>query len=369
MRVVLADIARGAAPFFYYTPLAVTWATWYVFTARGWGNGYVYANLIYIVGVISLADMLIGPTEDGIYEPLSGPGIRARAWLYRVILVSALPLFAVMVYWSCRVYAAEDFTAVETIAWVLSTGLLTTLLAHDAAHELIHKTSRTLQTLGGILFGLALYGGAKVSHIRSHHVLVGTAEDPTTARLGQSLYAFLPGALGVNLLGCWRVQARVLGPRGISLLSLRNELMIWGLISLATLSFVFLSFGTSALLFFLAQSFVGASLLEMCNYAGHYGLVRHKLPDGRYEPVTLRHAWNCNFILNNLISLNVQRHPDHHKHGPRDYQLLRSFNQSPQLPQGYSALVFIVFIPMLWRKYMDPLVARANQVEEIRARG
>ncbi|MEO7790754.1 MAG: alkane 1-monooxygenase [Vicinamibacterales bacterium] len=359
------ECSRSLAPFFYYTPLAVTWYSWYLFTTHGWGNAYVWANLIYVVGVVSLADALLGPTEDGIYEPLTGPSIRARDWLYKAILVSAVPLFALMVWWSCRVYASEDFTPVETVAWVLSTGLLTTLLGHDAAHELIHKTNRTLQTLGGILFGLALYGGAKVSHIRSHHVLVGTRQDPTTARLGQSLYAFLPGALGVNLWGAWQVQRRVLTPRGISLLSLKNELMIWGLISVATLGCVFGLFGTATLAFFLAQSFVGASLLEMCNYAGHYGLVRRRLPDGRYEPVSLRHAWNCDYVLNNLISLNVQRHPDHHKHGPRDYQLLRHFDQSPQLPQGYSALVFIVFIPALWRRYMDPLVARANQVEDV----
>jgi alkane 1-monooxygenase len=363
MRLVLADIARSAAPFFYYTPLAVTWGTWLIFTTRGWGNGYVYANMIYLLIGVTLADMVIGPTEDGIYEPLSSPSIKARAWLYRTILVSAVPLFALMVYWSCRVYAAEDFTMVETAAWVLSTGMLTAVLAHNAAHELIHKTSKTLQVLGGVLFGLALYGGAKVSHIRSHHVLVATPEDPTTAKLGQSFYAFLPGALWVNLWGCWKVQARVLAPRGISLFNLRNELIIWGLVSLATLAVVYGSFGGATLLFFLAQSFVGMSLLEMSNYAGHYGLVRYGQPDGRYEPVSLRHAWNCNFILNNLITLNVQRHPDHHKHASRDYELLRSFDQSPQLPQGYTTLFYIVLIPALWRRYMDPLVARSNQVE------
>lgn len=364
MRVVLDDVARGAAPFFYYTPLAVTWGTWYLFTARGWGNGYVYANLIYVVGIVSLADQLIGPTEDGIYEPLSSPSIRARGWLYRAILVSAVPLFASMAYWSCRVYASEDFTGIETLAWLLSTGLLTTLLCHDAAHELIHKTSKALQVLGGILFGLALYGGAKVSHIRSHHALVATPEDPTTARLGQSFYAFLPGALWVNVWSCWRVQARVLALRGVSLFGFRNELVIWGLISLWTLAFVYLSFGGSTLVFFIGQCFVGASVLEVCNYAGHYGLVRHKLADGRYEPVSLRHAWNCNYILNNLISLNVQRHPDHHKHGARHYELLRNFDQSPQLPQGYSVMVVVALIPALWRLYMDPLVERANHAEE-----
>ena len=351
--------ARRLSPFFYYTPLMVAVTAWYLATANQWGHVFVYATLIYILGVISLLDILVGPTEEGIYEPLSTRELKARTWIYRGILISTIPIYAVMSYWGCYVYATHHLTVVEKIVWVFSMGILTTLFAHDAAHELIHKTDARLQMLGGVLFGLALYGGAKVSHIRSHHVLVATPDDATTARFGQSVYAFLPGALWVNTWTAWKIQQRVLAQRGAGLLSARNEMLFWTLISAAVLLFVYRVFGLETLCYYLGQCFIGASFLEMCNYAGHYGLERQQLSNGQYERVSLRHAWNCNFIFNNLISLNVQRHPDHHKHGPRDYQLLRSFGDSPQLPQGYTVLAFFVFIPPLWRWYMHPHLERA----------
>ena len=38
----------------------------------------------------------------------------------------------------------------------------------------------------------------------------------------------------------------------------------------------------------LGAALVGASLLEVVNYLEHYGLVRERLPNGRYE-----RRWRC----------------------------------------------------------------------------
>jgi len=346
--------ARKAAPLFFYAPLLVTVGTAFVWDRYGWGNTFVYANLLFVAGIITTLDLIVHPTTDGTYESLSSSDIESRAWLYQAIALSTVPLFAFVLWWGCRVYATHDFTLVEKIAWVSSLGILSTTLAHTPAHELIHKNHPVVQNLGGLLFSLALYGGAKVSHIRSHHVLVATPEDPTTAKRGQSLYAFLPGAIAINTVGAWKIQLRLLAQHRDRFFSVRNEMLLWTLISIAVLAGIYGLFGFGTVVFYLGQAFIGIATLETINYAEHYGLVRQRWPNRRYEGVSVRDSWNCDFIFNNLIALNAERHADHHKFAARDYQLLRSFAESPQLPQGYTLLFFVVLIPPLWRWYIHP---------------
>jgi alkane 1-monooxygenase len=354
MRGSTEVIRRHLSPFFFYTPLVVTVAAWYVATVNHWNNSFVYAALIYVFGVISLLDIAVGPTTEGTYEPLSTRELESRAWLYQAIALSCVPVFALSIWWGCYVYSTHDFTLIEKIAWALSLGVLTTIVAHTPAHELIHKNHPFVQAMGGCLFSLGLYGGAKVSHIRSHHVWVATPGDPTTAKRGQSLYGFLPGAIWVNTWGAWKIQMRLLAQHKSRFVSARNEMLVWTLISVAVLVLIYRAYGTETVIFYLGQCFVGIVTLEAINYAEHYGLERKRTVDGSYERVSLRHAWNCDFIFNNLIALNAERHADHHKHAARDYQLLRSFAESPQLPQGYTVLVFFVLIPPLWRWYIHP---------------
>ena len=65
--------------------------------------------------------------------------------------------------------------------------------------------------------------------------------------------------------------------------------------------------------------------LTQANYVEHYGLLRQKLPGGRYELPEPRHSWNTNHIYSNLVSFHLQRHSDHHANALRPYQALRDF--------------------------------------------
>ncbi|HAG46882.1 MAG TPA: alkane 1-monooxygenase, partial [Gammaproteobacteria bacterium] len=63
--------------------------------------------------------------------------------------------------------------------------------------------------------------------------------------------------------------------------------------------------------------------LTSANYIEHYGLLREKMSDGRYERQQPHHSWNSNHIMSNLILFHLQRHSDHHAHPTRSYQSLR----------------------------------------------
>jgi alkane 1-monooxygenase len=87
------------------------------------------------------------------------------------------------------------------------------------------------------------------------------------------------------------------------------------------------------------------------------------LENGRFERVTPAHSWNSNYLLTNLLLFHLQRHSDHHAYAKRRYQVLRHYEESPQLPGGYASMFVLALIPPLWKKVMNPRVEAYYQGE------
>jgi len=124
--------------------------------------------------------------------------------------------------------------------------------------------------------------------------------------------------------------------------------------------------------FFATQAATAILLLEAINYIEHYGLARATLPDGSYEPVNPTHSWNSAHWVTNSMLFKLQRHSDHHTFPQRPYQLLRNFEESPQMPSGYLGMVALACFPPAFFRIMDPLVDGYNSgesdVKELEAR-
>lgn len=71
-----------------------------------------------------------------------------------------------------------------------------------------------------------------------------------------------------------------------------NRVIWYSLLHVGILAAILLVFGTKAVVFHLAYSFVGVFFIELINYVEHYGLSRKKDSRGIYEPITERHSWN-----------------------------------------------------------------------------
>ncbi len=104
----------------------------------------------------------------------------------------------------------------------------------------------------------------------------------------------------------------------------------------------------------MVQAVIGFSLLEVVNYLEHYGLLRQKQEDGRYERCRPEHSWNSNNVASNVLLYHLQRHSDHHANPTRRYQALRHVDEAPQLPTGYAGMIVLAWFPPLWRRVMDP---------------
>ncbi len=146
--------------------------------------------------------------------------------------------------------------------------------------------------------------------------------------------------------------------------------------SIALFTGLAIAFGPVVLPYLVIQAVIGFSLLEVVNYLEHYGLLRGRREDGRYERTCPEHSWNNNNVASNVLLYHLQRHSDHHANPLRRYQALRHFDEAPQLPTGYAGMILLAAFPPLWRRVMDPRllehyggdVSRANLTPRLRAR-
>lgn len=58
-------------------------------------------------------------------------------------------------------------------------------------HELFHRRERINKICGTLVYAKIFYGHFFISHLRHHHKYVATSADTSTARLGESLHAFV----------------------------------------------------------------------------------------------------------------------------------------------------------------------------------
>ena len=303
-----------------------------------------------LYGLVPLLDHLLG--DDPANPPESAVEQLGRQPFYRWVLYAWFPLHAAALLLACWVVSQYSLGAVGWLGLMASTGLVSGG-GINVAHELGHKRDALARWLAKLALAPAMYGHFFVEHNRGHHVRVATPEDPASARLGESFWRFLPRTIGGSLLSAWRLEAMRLGREQRSVLSWRNEnLQAWSLSVLLFAGLVAL-FGWQVLPLLVLQAGYGAATLEVVNYIEHYGLLRQKLADGRYQRCQPCHSWNSNRRLTNLMLYQLERHSDHHAHPTRPYQVLRHFEHSPQLPAGYAALVPLAYCPPLWFRLMD----------------
>ncbi len=226
-------------------------------------------------------------------------------------------------------------------------------LSINTAHEIGHKTGKRERFLSRVALAITGYGHFCIEHNLGHHRDVATPEDPASSRMGESIYRFMlreiPGAAKRG----WREETKRLEKRGLKVWSLDNHILQSYLMTLALQGGLIVIFGWPLIIFFLIHNFFGWYQLTSANYIEHYGLLRMKKENGRYERCQPHHSWNANHYVSNLLLFQLQRHSDHHANPARSYQSLRSFDNLPELPSGYMAMYALAYIPPLWFKVMN----------------
>ncbi len=300
--------------------------------------------------LIPLLDTVLG--EDRSNPPEAQvAALEADRW-YLAVLLLFVPLQFGLTLHGAWLAMHGGLGVVGLVGLVLTVGGINGV-AINTAHELGHKHAAWERWMSRLVLAPVAYGHFFVEHNRGHHRRVATPEDPASARLGESFWAFLPRTVLGSLRSAWNLERERLAGRGHGTWHWRNQcLQAWAMTG-GLYSGLIVWLGWAVLPFLLVQAAYGIQLLEVVNYIEHYGLLRRRGPDGRYERCAPEHSWNSNHRMSNLFLYHLQRHSDHHAHPARRYQALRHFEQAPQLPSGYAGLLLVAYVPPLWFRLMD----------------
>ncbi|PTU32478.1 alkane 1-monooxygenase [Stenotrophobium rhamnosiphilum] len=305
---------------------------------------------MFFYGIVPLADYFVG--DDKANPPESAVAKLEEDRYYRYVTYAYIPLQFIATILGAWMAVNGGLNWAEMLGLIFTVGLVNGV-GINTAHELGHKKENVERWFAKITLAPVAYGHFFVEHNRGHHVRVATPEDPASSRMGESFWSFLPRTMIGSFTSAWELEKVRLEREGKSVWSLQNHnLQAWSM-TVVFFGAISLVLGPIALLFLVVQAFYGATVLESVNYLEHYGLMRQKQADGRYERCEPRHSWNSNNTVTNLLLYQLQRHSDHHAHGTRRYQSLRHFEEAPQLPSGYTALVPVTYFPALWFMLMD----------------
>ena len=323
----------------------------------GWGLAsaldlglFYWLGPVIVYGLIPLADRLIG--KDSANPPDSAIKWLEQDRYYRWCTYLYLPLQYAGLVLAAALWASGDLSLLEELGLALTIAMVAGI-GINTAHELGHKRASMERWLAKIALAQTGYGHFFIEHNRGHHVRVATPEDPASSRLGESFWAFLPRTVKGSLTSAVELERERLARTGDGFWSLKNDVLNAWLMTLVLFGALVAVFGAGVLPWLVLQAVVGFSLLEVVNYLEHYGLLRQKREDGRYERCAPEHSWNSNNIASNVFLYHLQRHSDHHANPIRRYQALRHHDEAPELPSGYATMIVLAYFPPLWRRVMD----------------
>lgn len=323
------------------------------------GGYWNYIAILFVFVVIPVIDYWVGEDPENLTETESL--LIAEQFYYRFITYLWTYFQISFLFWGAYVIATTELQMHEWVGFVLSFSLVTGGIGITVAHELGHKKSKLERLYSQLLLMTVSYMHFYIEHNRGHHVYVATPRDPATGRRGEPFPKFWFRSVFGSYFSAWKLESERLNRKGRSAFSMKNQ-MVWytvlPIVFCLTLVF-FTQLITGELvwlvaIFFIIQSVLAFTLLELVNYIEHYGIVRRELSPGKYERVNPMHSWNSNHRLSNFFLFQLQRHSDHHANAIKRYQVLKHYDESPQLPSGYSAMILLAAIPPLWFKIMNP---------------
>jgi len=264
------------------------------------------------------------------------------------LLYSLLPIQYGLGCYFLHQISLEDVSLLTKLGMTTAFGISCGVLGINAAHELGHRSTKYEQWMSKLLLLSTLYMHFFIEHNRGHHRHVATPLDPASARRNESVYAFYVRSIFGSWISAWKLENTRLKSENKSVFSLKNEMLLFFIMQLTLLMLIYVSFGIQTLLFFTASAFIGILLLETVNYIEHYGLQRRLKSSNRYERTLPIHSWNSNHPIGRILLLELSRHSDHHFLSTRKFQILRHFDESPQMPTGYPGMMLLALLPPLW---------------------
>ena len=316
------------------------------------GGAWTWALPAFTFGLVPLLELVWtgSQTDPTAEDSLRMPTDFARELLEMILGLAQLGVMGMLAY------RTPELQGWSLVGAVFSVGICAGAVGINLAHELGHRQTRRARWMARALLTTSLYSHFTIEHNQGHHVRVATPDDPATSRRGESLYAFWPRTLWGCLLHGWKLEAARLARSKRHAWSPRNRVLMGLIVQAGWLGALALLLSPTGAAIAAIAALCGALLLETTNYFQHYGLVRARDANGRWERVTAAHVWTGNHPMSRGLLLDLPRHTDHHLHPGRPCAVLRHNSNSPQLPTGYPGMVLLALVPPLFRRVMHRII-------------
>ncbi len=316
--------------------------------------------LLFSYLALPLLDWLLG--EDSSNPPEQTVPALEHDRFYRNLVIATVPLHYV------SVIVAAWWAATAGLSWwawlVLAvTAGLASGMAINTGHELGHKRTGLERWMARLALAVPGYGHFSIEHNIGHHKHVATPEDCASARFNESIYGFALREIPGGIRRAWRLERARLNRQQKPVWHWHNEILGNLAITIGYQAALVIWLGWPMLAFLVIHNAVAWFQLTSANYIEHYGLLRQRRPDGRYERCQPHHSWNSNHVVTNLLLFHLQRHSDHHANPLRRYQSLRDFDHLPQLPSGYLGMYLLAYVPPLWFRIMNRRLLALDHVK------
>ena len=313
------------------------------------GDIYNFLIPVTLFGLLPILDIIVGKSvKNPMFEQ------EKYSLRFKIIPILCVPVQLSIIVWALFVFSNEYMTKIEIIGFTISLGISSGILGINISHELAHRIENKLEPfLAKILLLTVGYLHWSIEHVYGHHKTVGTCDDPATAKLGDSIFSFLPKTIFGGIVSSWKIDNNLQKkPDKIRI----NRILIYFILQISIIILISALFSINTSLFFIAQGAISIILLEIVNYIEHYGLTRKKVDENHYESIKKYHSWDSSNIITNYMLFNIQRHSDHHFRPEQRYHVLKTYNDCPKLPTGYAGMILIALIPALWRFIIDKKV-------------
>jgi alkane 1-monooxygenase len=332
----------------YLSPATIYVLAFVAFYSRGW---LTWSPMMYTWIILPLTELVLKPDEKNMNAAEEDLAKKDRFYDYLLYFFVLLQFVALYIFLTSM--------QTQTLAWfevagrIGSMGLLCGTFGINIGHELGHRVNSFEHGLAKASLLTSLYMHFFIEHNKGHHKNVATPEDPSSARYNEPVYLFYFRTIIFSYLSAWKIANDEMKKSGLPMLYWKNEMLQAHVIQLLLIAFIWIAFGTTITLYFLAAAAIGIGLLETVNYIEHYGLQRKATSNGKYERAMPHHSWNSNHILGRLMLFELSRHSDHHYLASRKYQILQNQPDAPQLPTGYPGSMILALVPPAWFYIMN----------------
>ncbi len=323
------------------------------------GKSLSYTTVIFVFILVPILENFLPSSKENKSE--NSLNEKSTKSYYDLLLFLNVFIIYGLVIYLAIIMNSIDHDLFEIIGIVLSLGICLGSNGINVAHELGHKQGKLHQFFAKALLLPSFYMHFIIEHNKGHHIKVGTLEDPATSRYNENVYTFWVRSIYLSFLSAWSIETKELIKKNNSIWSIQNQMIQFLLIQLAYIIIISYFFNLIITVYLVFAGLAGIILLETINYIEHYGLLRNKNKNGKYERVENFHSWNSNHQVGRILLYELTRHSDHHYKAYKKYQTLLHYDESPQLPYGYPTSILIALFPKLWFSIMNPLVNVWNQ--------